>query len=51
MEWVFEKVTGRLHLGIGVSDETYISTNFGTDLENKPFRWVPGNTLDFDAVK
>ena len=49
MDWAFDRVTGRLHPGVGIAAEARISVNFGTDLHNKPFKWVPGNTLDFDA--
>ena len=46
----FENVGGRLHPIVGFAGPGSIRANFGNDLENHPFRWVPGNTCDFDAV-
>ena len=50
----FEKnVKGRLYPVIGMTAPTAIVANFGSDVENLPFRWELGNSgkYDVDAVQ
>ncbi|OCK76384.1 hypothetical protein K432DRAFT_360469 [Lepidopterella palustris CBS 459.81] len=43
--YAWGKVSGRLHPVLGMRDKVAVKANFGSDLEFRPFRWVPANEM------
>jgi hypothetical protein len=47
----FEKnVRGRLFPVHGMARKSATRVNFGNDLKNKPFKWTPGTSGDYDLA-
>ena len=49
MEAGFQNVRGQIYPAICLSQVGKVQVNLGLNLEDQPFLWSPGNTLDFES--